>query len=450
MRVSSNRLLTTLSLNPRSNHIVMRHFRKSNQFLKQVEKVIPLASQTFSKSYLQFVKGAAPLFLERGKGANVWDIDGYKYLDFINALLPVILGYQYPAVDEAIKKQLKKGIIFSLPSPLEYELATLLKKHIPCAEMVRFGKNGSDATTGAIRLARAATDREHLAVCGYHGWHDWYIGSTPRNLGVPKSTQQLTHKFEYNNLASLEKIFKRYKNQVAAVIMEPMSYEEPKDNFLRKVKALAHKHGALLIFDEVITGFRFDLGGAQKLFGVTPDLAAFGKSMANGMPISALVGKRKYMEKIKDIFYSFTQGGEILSIAAAIATIKEMERRNVISYIKKLGTYLQTKTNDLILSHGLRGIVEVKGNPAWQVFSIHESNGFSDLEIKSYIQQELLQRGFLWYGSHNMSFSHTKGDADKLLEAYDEIFAKLSVLLANEQLRKALKGKPITNIFKVR
>ncbi len=428
----------------------MRHFKKSQKLFSKVSKLIPLASQTFSKSYLQFIKGQAPLFASRARGATIWDVDGNSYIDFINGLLPVILGYQYKAVDEAIKKQLQKGIVLSLPSPLEAELAELLIKHIPSAEMVRFGKNGSDATSGAVRLARAVTGREHVAVCGYHGWHDWYIASTTRNLGVPKSTRKLTHKFEYNNLASLEEIFHEHRNQVAAVIMEPMSYDEPKDNFLQKVKELTHKNGALLIFDEVITGFRFSLGGAQKLFGVTPDLAAFGKSMANGMPISALVGKRKYMEKVADIFYSFTQGGELLSIAAAIATIKGIERRKVIPYLWKLGGILQKSTNALIKQHGLQGTVEVKGKPVWQVFSIHEANGFSDLEIKSYIQQELLQRGFLWFGSHNMSFAHTNADIKNLLTAYDEIFARLRSLLAGKQLRSVLKGKPITNIFKVR
>jgi len=428
----------------------MKNFKKSQKMFREVSSIIPLASQTFSKSYLQWIKGAAPLFATRAKGATIWDADGHRYTDFINALLPVILGYQYKAVDEAIKKQLQNGIVLSLQSPLESDLAELLIKHIPCAEMVRFGKNGSDATSGAVRLARAVTGREHVAVCGYHGWHDWYIGSTTRHLGVPRSTRKLTHKFEYNNLASLEKIFRSHKNQVAAVIMEPMSYEEPRDNFLQKVKTLTHQQGALLIYDEVITGFRFDLGGAQKLFGVTPDLAAFGKSMANGMPISALVGKRKYMEKVSDIFYSFTQGGELLSIVAAIATIKEIERRKVIPYLRKLGLILQKGTNALIKQHGLQDTIEVKGKPVWQVFSIHEANGFSDLEIKSYIQQELLQRGFLWFGSHNMSFAHTNADIKNLLSAYDGIFAKLSSLIASKKLRQALQGKPISNIFKVR
>lgn len=423
---------------------------KSKKLFTNAQKLIPLASQTFSKSYLQFIKGQAPLFIERGKGAYVWDVDGNKYVDFINGLLPVILGYQYSVVDEAIKKQLKKGIVFSLASPLEYELAQLLKKHILCAEMVRFGKNGSDVTTGAVRLARAITGREHIAVCGYHGWHDWYIGSTTRNLGVPVGTQKLTHKFEYNNLKSLEEIFAKHKGQVAAVIMEPMNYEEPKDNFLQRVKELVHQNGALLIFDEIITGFRFSLGGAQKLFGVIPDLATFGKSMANGMPISVLAGRKEYMEKIKDIFYSFTFGGECLSLAAAIATIKEMEKKKVIENIWAKGKYLIDETNKLIKDNDLQKVIKIKGKPCWSLMFTYQYNGYSDLEIKSYLQQELIARGFLWYGQHNMSFSHSRQDIDGLIRAYRQVFPKLKKLLDEKKLRENLKGEPITNIFKVR
>lgn len=427
-----------------------RKFTNSNKLLSQVKKVIPLASQTFSKSYLEYVKGAAPLFITRGRGATVWDVDGNKYVDFINGLLPVVLGYQYPAVDMAISRQLKSGITFSLASPLEYELAKLLIKHIPCAEMVRFGKNGSDVTTGAIRLARACTGRDRVAVCGYHGWHDWYIGTTARKLGVPKSTQRQVHSFQYNNLESLRQLFKKYPGEFAAVIMEPMSYTEPEKNFLRQVKALAHKHGALLIFDEVITGFRFSLGGAQKYFGVTPDLACFGKAMANGMPISALVGRRKYMKIIDDIFYSFTFGGETLSIAAAIATIKEMERKPVIAHLWREGKHLQSNANRLIKKHKLTEVVAVKGKPCWQVVVFTGNDKYSDLTIKSFVEQELLQAGFLWRGQHNMSFSHSRQDINRLLKAYDKIFAELKELLRQGRLQQRLVGGPITNIFKVR
>jgi len=442
--------------NKRYDKIIMsiknmaKKFNKSQELFIKVSKNIPLASQTFSKSYLQYIKGQAPLFITHAKGSKVWDVDGNEYVDFINGLLPVILGYQYPVVDEAISNQLKKGIIFSLPSPLENELAELLIKHIPCAEMVRFGKNGSDVTTGAIRLARAVTGRDHVAACGYHGWHDWYIGSTTKNLGVPESTQKLTHKFIYNDIKSLEKIFADNKNKVAAVIMEPMNYVEPEKGFLKKVKKLAHKNGALLIFDEVITGFRYSLGGAQKLFGVIPDLASFGKSMANGMPISALVGKRKYMKKVGDIFYSFTNGGEALSLVAAIATIKEMEKKKVINDIWKKGEYLIKETNKLIKKNNLEEVIKIKGKPCWSLMFTYECNGYTDLEIKSYLQQEILQAGFLWYGQHNISFSHSRKDIDALLKAYDKVFSRLKDLLVRKKLKENLKGELITNIFKVR
>jgi len=232
--------------------------------------------------------------------------------------------------------------------------------------------------------------------------------------------------------------------------MEPMNYIEPQAGFLESVKKLTHKNGALLIFDEIITGFRFDLGGAQKLFGVIPDLATFGKSMANGMPISALVGKRQYMKKINDIFYSFTFGGEALSLAAAIATIKEIERRNVIKNIWQKGKYLQEKTDELLEKNGLGEIIKLKGKPCWQVFIVSNSGRYSDLEIKSYLQQELIQAGFLWYGQHNISFSHSHKDIDKLVEAYSRIFPKLKKLLDEGKLKENLKGEPITNIFKIR
>jgi len=232
--------------------------------------------------------------------------------------------------------------------------------------------------------------------------------------------------------------------------MEPMNYIEPQAGFLEKVKEVSHKNGALLIFDEIITGFRFDLGGAQKLFGVVPDLATFGKSMANGMPISALVGRKRYMQKAEDIFYSFTFGGEALSLAAAIATIKEMERKNVIKNIWQKGKYLQEKTNELLEKNGLSEIIKLKGKPCWQVFIISPTKKYSDLEIKSYLQQELIQTGFLWYGQHNLSFSHSREDIDKLLEAYSKIFPKLKKLLEEGELKENLKGEPITNIFKIR
>lgn len=428
----------------------MRKFTKSHSLFKKAEKVIPLASQTFSKSHLVYVSGAAPLFITHGRGSHVWDIDGHEYVDFVNGLLPVILGYQYPAVDQAIKRQLARGISFSLPSPLEYELARLIIKHVPGAEMVRFGKTGTDVTSAAVRLARAYTSREHVAVCGYHGWQDWYIGSTTRNLGVPECVRKLTHKFEYNNLDSLEKIFRQYKKQIAAVIMEPMNTEEPRDNFLGKVKTLCRKHGVLFIFDEMITGFRFSLGGAQKLFGVVPDISCFGKSIANGMPLSVLTGKKKFMKLVEDIFFSGSYLGETLSLAAAIATIKEMERKPVIEKIRKAGEYLQSRTRALISNAGLAEAVKLVGHPSWQLFLFSDAYGCRALEIKTYIQQEMLQAGFLWSGAHNMSYSHSQEDLNRALGAYRKIFVNLKRLLESRKLRQSLAGKPISDVFKIR
>lgn len=425
-------------------------FDKSNNLFKKTREIIPLASQTFSKSYLQLSMGFAPLFIEKGKGAYVIDVDGNKYLDLVNSLLAVSLGYQYPAVDAAIKKQLKKGISFSLASPIEQELAQELIKIIPCAQMARFGKNGSDATAGAVRLARAITKKDHIAACGYHGWQDWYIGVNPRNEGVPEAVKNLVHKFEYNNLASLEKIFSEHKGKVAAVIMEPMNIEEPKNNFLQKVKELAHKNGALFILDEIITGFRFSLGGAQKYFNITPDLATFGKSMANGMPISVLVGKKEYMKKLEDVFFSFTFGGEALSMAAALAVIKEYKRKNVISHLFKEGKFLKQNTEKIIKENSLDGILELKGKDCWHIFAIKPYKNYTALEIQTFIQQELIERGILWTGSHNITFSHKRKDLEKVIKAYKEIFPELRKLLDSGKLKESFKGKAILGNYKIR
>jgi len=220
----------------------------------KAQHFVPSCSQTFSKGPTQFVQGVAPVFLSSGQGSHVWDVDGNEFIDYAMGLGPVILGHNYAAVTDAVTRQVKEGTAFSLPHPLELELAELLVDIIPCAEMVRFGKNGSDATSGAVRAARAYTGRDIVACCGFHGWQDWFVGTTTRNLGVPRAVQELTVPFEYNNLGSLEQIFDQHPGNVAAVIMEPVGVIEPQDGFLQRVQELAHTHGSVLIFDEIITG----------------------------------------------------------------------------------------------------------------------------------------------------------------------------------------------------
>ena len=277
-------------------------YRRSEELLERALRVIPLGSQTFSKSLTALPFGVSPYFVDRASGSRLWDIDGNEYVDFVNGLACVTLGYCDPDVDAAVRAQMQHGVTFSLPHRLETEVSELLVEMIPCAEKVRFAKNGTDATSGAIRVARAYTGRERVAVCGYHGWQDWYIGSTSRDLGVPNAVKALTHSFRYNDVDSLGSLLERHPGEFAAVMLEPMTSEFPRDGFLQRVRDAAHEHGAVLVFDETITGFRYALGGAQQELGVTPDMATFGKGIANGYPLSALVGRAQYMDLIEQVF----------------------------------------------------------------------------------------------------------------------------------------------------
>jgi glutamate-1-semialdehyde 2,1-aminomutase len=423
-------------------------YKKSEQLLDRALKSIPLASQTFSKSLTQYPRGISPFFIEKGKGAKVWDVDGNEYIDFVNSLAAVTLGYCDKDVDNVVQQQMKNGVIFSLPHILEMEVAEKLIEIIPCAEKVRFAKNGTDATSASIRIARAYIGKEHIAVCGYHGWQDWYIGSTTRDLGVPKSVKELTHKFEYNNIESLEKIFQ--EQELSCVIMEPMNVEYPKDNFLEKVKELVHKNNALLIFDETITGFRYSLGGAQELFGVVPDLATFGKGMANGYPLSAVVGSDKVMQKVEDIFFSGTFGGETLSLAAVNAVIKKYESQNVPKYLEEIGTYLLEQLNQFIDSENLGDVFWTSGHPAWTFLHIKEQKEYLPFEIKTFFLQEVFKRGILTLGSHNLSFSHTKEDIDRLLKVYAEVLPMIKHHINNKDLLENIQGEILKPLFKVR
>ena len=423
-------------------------YKKSEQLLDRALKSIPLASQTFSKSLTQYPRGVSPFFIEKGKGARVWDVDGNEYVDFVNALAAVTLGYCDKDIDGAVQEQMKSGVTFSLPHKLEMEVAEKLIQIIPCAEKVRFAKNGTDATSAAIRIARAYTGKEHIAVCGYHGWQDWYIGSTTRDLGVPQSVKELTHKFEYNNIESLEKIFQ--EQELACVIMEPMNIEYPKNGFLKGVKELAHKNNALFILDETVTGFRYSLGGAQELFGVMPDLATFGKGMTNGYPLSAVVGSNEVMQKVEDIFFSGTFGGETLSLAAASKIIDKYKKEQVIEHFSEVGSYLLEKLNQLINDKNLGDIFWTSGHPSWSFLHIKEQEKYNIFEIKTFFLQEMFKRGILTLGSHNISFSHTKEIVDQLLDVYTEVLPMVKENIKNQTLLESIQGVVLQPLFKVR
>ena len=428
----------------------MRTYHNSEQLLERALRTIPLGSQTFSKSKMQYPLGVSPLFIERGVGSRVWDVDGNEYVDFINSLAAITLGYQDPDVDAAVAEQLRSGVVFSLPHPIEMEVAEKIVELVPCAEMVRFGKNGSDATSGAIRLARAFTNRDHVAVCGYHGWQDWYIGSTARNRGVPAATRALTHSWTYNDIASLEKLFQELPHDIAAVILEPMNLFEPQPGFLQGVKDLAHKHGSLLIFDETVTGFRYAVGGAQQLFGVTPDLATFGKGLANGYPVSAVVGRADVMRLMEEVFFSFTFGGETLSLAAALATMTKLEREPVIETIYRQGSTIIEQLQSIIVAADASDFLGVAGNPSWSFFTIKDCGKYTMWQIKTLFLQEMFARGLLTIGTHNMSYSHSNEDLRQLLQAYREVVPMLAEVVRRGTLELALRCDPLEPLFKVR
>lgn len=425
-------------------------YAKSEAALDRALKTIPLGAQTFSKSLTQYPRGVSPYFAARGKGSRIWDVDGNEYLDFINALAAVTLGYCDPDVDEAVSRQLKDGVVFTLSHALEADAAERIVAMVPSAEKVRFGKNGSDATAGAIRIARAATGREHVLVSGYHGWQDWYIGSTARNLGVPDATRSLTHSFPYDDLPALEQQLDALKGKVAAIILEPMNIRYPSAGYLEGVRELATCHGAILVFDETITGFRFANGGAQELFGVTPDLTCLGKGIANGYPLSAVCGRADIMKYMEEVFFSFTMGGETLSLAAACAAMDKMQREPVVATLAERGQQLLDGAQPLIDKHDLGAVLSLSGHPSWSFLTFSDGFGAGSFDIKTLFMQEVFERGVLAYGTHNISYAHSPADISGLLAVYDEVFGVLAAAGAGAGIRAALKCDPLVPLFKVR
>jgi len=425
-------------------------YHQSEALLERALRTIPLGSQTFSKSKTQYPYGVSPYFIEHGKGCRVQDADGNEYIDFVMSLAAVTLGYSDPDVTAAVRSQLDDGVIFSLPHRLEMEVAEKLRECVPCAEMTRFGKNGSDATSGAIRVARAFTGRDRVATCGYHGWQDWYIGSTARNRGVPKAVSELTHNFPYNDAEALDRLLSAHKDEFAAVILEPMNVTEPAPGYLEALRDITHKHGALLVFDETITGFRYELGGAQARFGVTPDLATFGKGMANGYPVSAVCGKAEYMHMMEEIFFSFTFGGELLSLAAAKATMEKLQREPVIATLKSRGARIKASLAEKIVRYGVGEFASLAGDATWSFFALRDTPQYSAWHIKTLFLQEMFARGIITLGTHNISYAHGEADVDRLLAVYDEVLPILHDAVMSGRLESLLRCAPLEPLFKIR
>lgn len=403
--------------------------------------LMPRGTQTMSKCPDQFVDGVYPKFVKSGKGAYLKGLDGKKYLDFMCGLGPIILGYNNRKINSAIKKQLRNGIIFSWPTVLEQELAELIVEVVPSAEQVRFAKNGTDVNLAAVRIARSFTGKEKILkpTGGYHGWGDWH-GISLRPYGIPKCLGELIDEFEFNNLESLESLLK--KDDVAAVIMEPQALTAPQSGYLRGVRDLCDKYGCLLIFDEIVTGFRWALGGMQEIEGVTPDLTCLGKAMANGMPLAAIAGKRQYMEELNHAFFSMTFGGECLSLAASIETIKILKTKDY-SHIWEMGNLLDSGVKETAKKYDL----DINFAGSAPRHNLTFSSEYEDsVAMKGVFYQEMVKQNILFPNVIYIQFSHIERDIQKTIDASDKAFRYVKENL--HRIDAVLEGKRSVDIFR--
>jgi glutamate-1-semialdehyde 2,1-aminomutase len=429
---------------------------KNNVLAAKANLLIPGGAQTYSKGHDQFPANA-PKIIDRGLGCKLWDVDEREFTDLAMSLGTVTLGHAYEPVLVAVRKEINRGVNFCRPSIIEGELAELLVDIIPSAEMVKFGKNGSDAVTAAVKLARAYTGRTYIARCqedAFNAIHDWFIGSTVMTRGVPDEVQQLTLKFKYNDLASCQQLFDQYPGQIACFLLEPLSFEEPKDGFLDKLKTLCEKNGALLIFDEVVSGFRFALGGAQEVVGVTPHLSAFGKAMANGFSTSALVGQREFMqiggidhEQERVFLLSTTHGGETHSLAAAIATIKEIQKHNIINHFWKVGRLLMDGFIAAAKEVGAEKYINVSGFSVKPGFSFNDESGNISMTARTLFLQETVARGLLM-PYVVPSYAHKKENIDFAIECVRDTFAVMKSAAEGDGMASALIGGAVKPVFR--
>lgn len=404
---------------------------------------IPNGTQTLSKCPDRYVNGVYPKLLKRGDGCEVVGMDERRYIDFICGLGPIILGYNNAYVNQAVMGSIRSGqVLLSLPHPDEATLADLLSCASPSWQMSKFYKTGSDALTAAVKVARAYTGKLKVAVCGYHGWHDWYTIANEKKAGIPPELGNHVAKFKYNDLESLEAILK--SGDCAAVVMEPVVYDAPKGNFLAEVARLAREHGAVLVFDEVVTGFRFGLGGAGQYFGVEPDLTCLSKAMGNGFAVAALCGKREIMRTFErdDFFVSGTFGGDLVGISAAMATmlVLRMHDNEAVKNIWKMGQRLQDNFNTLCWSGNLEAI-SCTGFPPRTMFN------FPSAAHKALFWQECIKRDVLFGYANFITAAHTNDHIEKVIG----VMAEALQVIRNhyEDPKAVLEGDVPVEVFRL-
>lgn len=408
---------------------------RSMELYRRAEQLIPGRTQLISRRASQFASGVSPVYADHAKGSRFVDVDGNEYIDWVNAVGAVILGHADDVVDQAVKAQIDRGSIYTLNGPLEVELAEELVNTIPSAEMVRYTKAGGEACAVAARIARGTTGKDLILFCGYHGWHDWYqsanylvdpeSGEFPfagiEPIGVPRSLAGTAIPFVYGDLVMLENLLDKHAGQVAAVMMEPVRSELPPAGYLESVKALAHRHEAFLIFDEVSCGWRLRIGGVQEYLDVTPDMTVLAKAMSNGYPMGAVVGSRRAMEPAARMFVSSSYWSDNIGLAASLTTIRELKRRNAERRFEEIGERLRAAINNAITAAGLSGrCVGLHTNPAVSLDLPDPSLG---PKAATLFIQEMARRGVHTYMGFKATLAHTEEDIRLTGKAAAEAFS---------------------------
>ena len=436
---------------------MINNFKLSDKLCKYANEIIPGGSHTYSKGADQSPL-LGPKFIERGKGSHVWDVDGNEYIDWAMGLTSVSLGHAYEPVLEAVRAELQKGSNFQCPSPVEVKLAEKFLYSVPSAQMVKFAKNGSTVTTAAVKLARAYTGRKYVAFCSDHGffsYDDWYIGKKPNNSGVPEEISNLSLTFNYNNIDSLKALFEKYPSQISCVILEPMEFDFPENEFLHNVRRLCEKNGTVFILDEMITGFRLGYPGAHTMLDVEADLTTWGKGVANGFSTCILAGKKEIMElggvihdKERVFLISTTHGAETHSLAAAIATIDEIKKTDSVRKNQLTGEKIKTAIHHIIKNYKLQDYITIKGHLNWQLMQFRNKDKNLCDGYKTLLFQEMIKHGILFRGTFIPTISHDAEDIEKTISAFDKSLRVYSEAIDNGSYQKFLKGEPIKPVFR--
>lgn len=431
-----------------------RHFDKSLAMQAKFHALIPGGSHTYAKGDDQFPQFMPP-YIVKGEGCKVWDADGNEFMEYGIGLRAVSLGHGFKSVADAAAKQMYMGNNYTRPATIELEAAEVFLDTVPFADMVKFCKNGSDATTAAVKLARAYTGKKKIALCRDHPFFsqdDWFMGSTPIDTGIPQVIKELTVTFPFDCIDSARQMFADNPGQIACVIMEAEKYTPATPGYLNELKALCHEHGALFILDEMITGYRWDIGGAQTFYDFEPDLSTFGKAMGNGFAISALAGKREYMElggifhdKERVFLLSATHGAENHALAAFMEVVNVYKTQHVVPSMNKYGAMLKEGLTEVIASHGLEKYMQILGRPVCMVFTTKDQEGNPSQPFRTLFMQECIKRGLL---APNLviSFSHQEEEVKRTIEIFDgalEVYKKG----LEEGVDKYLVGRSVQPVY---